>query len=545
LAETSTRSAVATAGSVITDELLRLLVLTVKDYAIFLLDPDGFVASWNEGAQRIKGYTEPEIVGKHFSVFYRPETVASGWPAHELKRAAEDGRFEDEGWRIRKDGTEFWADVVITALRDQTGVLRGFAKVTRDLTERKRAEETLRTSEERYRLLVDGVRDYAIFMLDPEGRVMTWNYGAERLKGYKADEIIGQHFSRFYPPDAASSDWPQRELAIARQEGRFEDEGWRVRKDGTQFWANVVLTALYSDRGELRGFSKVTRDITERKKYEERVNHLNAELTARVEELAETNRELTVKGQDNEMFVYSVSHDVRGPLVNLQGFSQELERACEELRGLIDTGAVAGEGAASARRIVTEDMPESLGFMQKAVAHLSAIVDSLLRLSRLGRVVYQPQAIDVGAIVQRTVGALQKTIGDQHAEIVVKDMPPVTADAAAVEQVFTNLIGNALRYHDPQRRLRIEIGGYTTSNGKRNVYYVKDNGLGIPQSAVPKLFMAFRRFHPESGPGEGMGLATVRRIAERLQGSIRVESESGAGSTFYLDLPAGDRHETT
>jgi PAS domain S-box-containing protein len=536
--DTSTRTAHAPIAP-IEDELFRLMVHSVKDYAIFLLDPTGHVASWNEGAQRIKGYREEEIVGQHFSVFYLPHVVEAGWPEHELKVAVQEGRFEDEGWRVRKDGTTFWADVVITALHDKTGVLRGFAKVTRDLTERRRAEETLRQSEERYRLLVESVSDYAIFMLDANGRVVTWNAGAQRLNGYTCEEILGSHLSRFYPPEQVEAGGPEREIETARTVGRFEDEGWRVRKDGTRFWANVILTPIHNAAGELQGFSKVTRDITERKRYEERVQQLNDELRTRVAELFETNRALSAQSQENETFVYSVSHDVRGPLVNLQGFSQELDLSCKELKQLLD-GVVPAERADRVDRILSDEMPEALGFMQKAVAHLSCIVDSLLRLSRVGRVVYEEERVDVSAIVERIVAASQGTIAAARAEIALGDMPPVKGDAAALEQVFTNLIANALRYRDVDRPLTIRIGGEPGRKSGAVVYHVSDNGLGIPQSAIPKLFMAFRRFHPESGPGEGMGLAMVRRIMERLHGTIRVESQPGAGSTFYLELPAGD-----
>ena len=204
-------------------ELHRLLVESVQDYAIFALDPDGYILSWNAGAERFKGYTADEIVGKHFSIFYPPNKVAERFPQYELKEAARVGRFEDEGWRIRKDGTRFWANVVITALRDESEQLLGFAKVTRDLTERRKAEEVLRLSEERFRLLVTGVKDYAIFMLDPRGRVATWNEGAERIKGYAAEEIIGQHFSRFYPPAKVAERYPEYELEVAERVGRFED----------------------------------------------------------------------------------------------------------------------------------------------------------------------------------------------------------------------------------------------------------------------------------------------------------------------------------
>lgn len=260
------------------EQHFRLLVQDVQDYAIFMLDPQGRVATWNEGGLRIKGYRAEEIIGQHFSRFYPSEKLKTGWPAHELEYALRNGRFEDEGWRLRKDGSRFWANVVITPIYDAHGKHRGFSKVTRDLTERRRMEETIRQSDERFRLMVEGVKDYAIFMLDPEGHVATWNAGAEQLKGYRADQIIGQHFSQFYPPEAIKAGWPAHELECATRDGRFEDEGWRVRKDGSQFWANVVITALHDSNGQLRGFSKITRDLTERKKAMEQLRGLAAQM---------------------------------------------------------------------------------------------------------------------------------------------------------------------------------------------------------------------------------------------------------------------------
>jgi PAS domain S-box-containing protein len=250
------------------DAQFRVFVDSVRDYALIMLDPSGYIVSWNSGAAAIKGYTSDEIVGRHFTRFYPQEALDRGLPQRELVVARETGRFEDEGWRIRKDGSRFWANVVITALRDSTGELIGFAKVTRDLTERRKAEESMRTSEARFRALIQGVRDYAIFMLDPEGRVATWNEGAEHIKGYTAEEIIGSHFSKFYPNDALERGMPQHELTTAMTEGRFEDEGWRLRKDGSHFWANVVLTAIRDANGQLVGFSKITRDLTERRRHE-------------------------------------------------------------------------------------------------------------------------------------------------------------------------------------------------------------------------------------------------------------------------------------
>ncbi len=247
------------------NELYRLLVSSVRDYAIFALDANGYILTWNPGAERFKGYTAEEAIGRHFSMFYPKERVEEGFPDRELREAARHGRFEDEGWRIRKDGSRFWANVVITALRDSRGKLVGFAKVTRDLSERREAEETLRESEERFRLLVQGVRDYAIFLLDPAGHITTWNEGAERIEGYRAEEIIGRHFSTFYPQDDIDAGKPPRELEIASLTGKYEEEGWRVRKDGSLFWSSVLITALRKPDGTLAGFAKVTRDLTERR----------------------------------------------------------------------------------------------------------------------------------------------------------------------------------------------------------------------------------------------------------------------------------------
>jgi PAS domain S-box-containing protein len=266
----ATKPAVALSGSTL-DSLFRTFVETVSDYAIFVLDPEGRVVSWNRGAERLKGYRAAEILGEHFSRFYPPEALEKNRPGELLATATEVGRVEDEGWRVRKDGTRFWANVVITALRDPSGELVGYVKITRDLTDRRRSEERARYAEERFRALIEGVTDYAIFMLDPQGIVTSWNTGAERIKGYSADEIIGRHFSLFYPKEALDRDWPAQELREAERQGRFEDEGWRIRKDGTRFWANVVITAMRNADGSLRGFSKITRDLTERREHEERL----------------------------------------------------------------------------------------------------------------------------------------------------------------------------------------------------------------------------------------------------------------------------------
>ena len=258
-------------GTALSPADYQLLVESIVDYAIFMLETEGHVATWNPGAERIVGYDPAEIIGQHCSRFYRPEDIAAGKPEHDLELARANGRVEDEGYRVRKDGSLFWASVVVTALRDEGGELRGFAKVIRDLSARREAEQALRQSEQRFHHLIDSVIDYAIFSLDAGGHVATWNAGARRLKGYEVDEIVGQHFSVFYTPEDRAVGKPERVLSGARRDGRFEDEGWRVRKDGTRFWANVIVTPLRDERGEVVGFAKVTRDLTERRAVEQKL----------------------------------------------------------------------------------------------------------------------------------------------------------------------------------------------------------------------------------------------------------------------------------
>jgi PAS domain S-box-containing protein len=303
-------------------ELHRRLVESAEDYAIFMLDTSGVIRSWNRGAQRLKGYTAAEAIGRHFSMFYPQEAIDRGWPEEELRRAAADGRIEDEGWRLRKDGSRFWANVLISAMRDASGALIGYSKVTRDLTERREHEQRLLESERSLRLLVEGVQDYAIFRLDPEGVIASWNAGAQRLKGYAPEEILGRHFSVFYTPEAIASGWPQEELRRAVRDGRFEDEGWRVRRDGTLFWANVVITAI-QDQGRLIGFSKITRDLTERRLHEEALRE------------SEENLRVLVEGVHDHAFF----------LVGDDGRIRSWNAGCERLVGLSARDAVGAEMA--------------------------------------------------------------------------------------------------------------------------------------------------------------------------------------------------------
>lgn len=392
-------------------EQLRLIVQGTTDYAIFMLDPLGRIVTWNAGAERIKQYKAEEIIGQHFSRFYPQDVIDRGWPEYELQVATSEGRFEDEGWRLRKDGSRFWANVVITALRDEWGQLVGFSKVTRDLTERKAAEESLRRSEERFRHMVEGVKDYAIFMLDPSGHVASWNQGAERIKGYAADEIIGRHFSTFYPQEALDRGWPEHELKVAVAEGRFEDEGWRVRKDGSPFWANVVITAIKDDENRLLGFTKVTRDLTARREAEENARRLAEETAAREVAYGERERlRITLTSIGDAV----ISTDAEGRV-------DFLNPVAEELVGW-NSGEAAGEPLQHVFQIVNEDSRQPVD-------------NPALRALREGRVV---------GLANHTV--LISKNGSER---------PIDDSAAPIRDAAGNLIGSVLVFRDiSERRLK-------------------------------------------------------------------------------------------
>ena len=538
------RPPAALAPNLVDSDAFRLLVDSTLDYGIFMLDPNGLVTTWNAGARRIKGYSADEIIGRHFSIFYPPEANERNWPAKELEMAAAEGRFEDEGWRVRKDGSRFWANVVITALRDKSGRLVGFGKVSRDLSDRRRADKHLRESEERFRLIVESTIDYAIFMLDPDGYIVSWNAGAQRIKGYAADEIIGKHFSSFYTSEANETGWPAFELKEAARVGRFEDEGWRVRKDGTQFWANVVITALRGADGTLRGYAKVTRDLTQRKAHEERISRLTQELQQRVADLDLANRELAQRNAENESFVYSVSHDLRAPLVNLQGFSQELALSGQSLAALLANPGIPDAVRIQGRELLDGEMQESISFIRNSVRHLGSIIDGLLRLSRVGRIEYESVRVDVGGVVRDMLASMHSTIEKAGAQIEVSPLPPARGDRNAIGQVFANIIGNALKNFDDARPGRIEI---SASSSTPPVFAIRDNGVGIPAEYQSKIFQVFQHVHRTRNPGEGMGLAIVRRIVEKHGGRIWFESAADVGTTFYFTLepdgPARGRQE--
>jgi PAS domain S-box-containing protein len=491
--------------------LYQLLVESVVDYAIFALNPDGFIISWNPGARHFKGYTANEIIGKHFSVFYPEEDKAAGKPAEELRIAARDGKVEDEGWRIRKDGTQFWANVVITALRDPKGNLVGFAKVTRDLTERRRAEETLRLSEERFRLLVHSVKDYGIFMLDPDGRVASWNEGARRIKGYEPDEILGRHFSIFYPPESLATGLPEHELKTATAVGRFEDEGWRIRKDGSRFWANVVITALFNEKNVLIGFAKVTRDLTERR-------------AAQLRELEDARRVAAAEASNRAKsgFLAAMSHELRTPLNAIAGYAQ-----------------LIGEGVGGA---VNEQQREWIARIRLSQQHLLSIVNDLLNYTRIeaGHVSYQSADVPMHTIVDDVLAMVGPQAARKHQQLShgpCNESTTARADQLKVEQIILNLVSNAVKFTPEEGRIVVRCAASPSGV----TIEVADSGPGVPldmREAIFEPFVQLGRTLTSAHEGTGLGLSISRDLARAMGGDVTVSGAEGEGAVFTLSLPS-------
>ena len=502
------------------EERFRLLVDSVRDYAIFMLDPKGHVLTWNAGAERFKGYCASEIIGSHFSRFYPPEALAKGVPDEELRIASESGSFEDENWRVRKDGSMFWANVVITAMRGDDGALVGFAKVTRDLTQRRHHEEALRQSEEKFRLLVEGVSDYAIFMLDVNGKVASWNVGAQRIKGYAAEEIIGQHFSLFYPKDVVDSGWPEHELREATLTGRFVDTGWRVRKDGSEFWANVTITAMRDEAGRLLGYAKLTRDLTERKRVEaievaiqEREEILDAERNARIS----AQRATRLKDE----FLATLSHELRTPLSAILGWTQVL------LKGHTSSA---------------EDQRRAIEVIDRNARAQVQLIDDLLDLSRImtGKLRLDVQQVAIADVVQAAIDSAGPAAAARDIRLVHVLDPAraiVSGDAGRLQQVVWNLLTNAIKFTPRGGRVQVLLQRVNS----HVELSVSDTGIGIPASFLPQVFDRFSQQDSSSTRthgGLGLGLAICRQLVELHGGSIRAASPGeGQGSTFYVELP--------
>ena len=531
------------------DSIYRHLVDSVGDYAIFALDGNGRVVTWSPGARRIKGYTAEEILGRHFSTFYPPEAVEGELLSRKLEIAARDGRVVDEGWRVRKDGSRFWANVVISAMRNGEGRATGFAKVTREVDHARVMNDALRDSERRFSLLVQSVTDYAILLLDPQGRVTSWNEGAERIKGYTAGEIIGHSFRRFYPPEAIAAGLPEQELESAARDGRFEDEDWRVRKDGSRFWANVIVTPLRNDRGDLIGYAKVTRDLTARRDAEEQARKLaaeeaqRAEATRRSEELATLNARLKASNEELrfslkaaedsrnaaeeaasamaeayrqlDQFAYVASHDLKAPLRGIANLAQWIQDDATE--------KLSGESA------------EHLRLLQGRVQRMEALIDGILAYSRAGRAGAAAERVDTGALVREVIDLVAPP--ENVAISVPEDLPTLETELLPLQQVFMNLLVNAVKYSSAERpdpAIRLDW-----RNTKEAVEFcVSDNGPGIAPEFHERVWGIFQVLTSRDKiEGTGVGLAVVKKIVESRGGKVSLESVPGEGAAFRFTWP--------
>jgi len=502
------REGILQSGLFESERRFRLLVEGVVDYAIYMLDPHGIITNWNAGAKRIKGYEAEEVVGRHFEMFYPPEDRKAGKPALALETAREKGRFEAEGWRLRKDGNRFLASVVIDALYEE-GELIGFAKITRDVTERAEVADALRESERHFRLLVNGVTDYALYMLDPSGIVTNWNAGGQRIKGYSPEEIIGQHFSRFYSEADQAAGRPARALRLALENGRYEEEGWRVRKDGTFFWASVVIDPIRDDDNKLLGFAKITRDISERREAQQNMEKVQRQLAE--------SQKLDALGQ----LTGGVAHDFNNLLMIIAG-------------GLHTLKKIAGDDAKGLRAVQAIETASQRG---------AALTRQLLSFARRQNV--NPQTVDLMDRIYSIRDVLDTGLGSSVELLLEVDegVWPVTVDPAEFETALVNLVINARDAMPKGGSVKVRANNAHIDDGIRKGDYVaiavRDTGVGIPPDLIAKVFDPFFTTKPV-GKGTGLGLSQVHGFAHQAGGTVAVTSELGQGTTFTIHLPRSE-----
>ncbi len=485
----------------------RLLIEGVVDYAIFMLTPDGIVSSWNAGAERIKGYSAAEIIGQHFSRFYSPEDRTAGMPERSLETARREGKFEAEGWRVRKDGSKFFASVVIDALYEH-GELFGFAKITRDITERQKTQTALTESENQFRLLVSGVVDYALYMLGPTGLVTSWNIGAQRIKGYTPEEIIGQHFSRFYTPADQAAGRPAHALQAATDHGRYEEEAWHVRKDGTFFWASVVIDRITASDGRLIGFAKITRDITERRDAQRNLERVQRQLAE--------SQKFDALGQ----LTGGIAHDFNNLLMIISGHLHSLKK-------------ITGDNVKAARAVEAIEAASQRG---------AALTNQLLTFARRQRV--NPQAVDLAERIHSVRNVLDTGLGSNvhlHVEI-DPDIWPVSVDVTEFETALINLLINARDAMPNGGTVKVRARNIRLNEDDRKgdhvAVSVEDSGVGIPPDVIAKVFDPFFTTKP-AGKGTGLGLSQVHGFVHQAGGTVMLHSELGQGTRFTIVLPRG------
>ena len=518
------------------EERYHRMIAEVEDYAIILLSKDGIIQNWNKGAEKIKGYSEAEIIGKSFKVFYSPDDQASGLPDELLATALTKGKANHEGWRIRKDGSRFWGSVSITALHDSNGGIIGFSKVTRDLTERRNQElkiqqinedlklknELLRRSEERYQRMVAEVEDYVIILLDENGRIENWNRGAQKIKGYSAEEIVGKHFSVFYIEEDRKKGIPGGLLTKAATEGKALHEGWRIRKDGSRFWGSVVITALHNDDGTVIGFTKVTRDLTEKKLTEE-------QLLASSVALQQKNRELERINEELSSFAYISSHDLQEPLRKIQTFCDRIREM--EYEKLSDKGK------------------DYFIRMQAGASRMQNLIRDILAYSRMTTAEKILEMTDLNDLLAHAKTELEVLISEKRAAIVNDRMPIMKVIPFQIQQLLNNLLNNALKFSRPGVPPHVVIKCERIAGSKvrhlyplASLYYYHitfaDNGIGFEPEYSKKIFEVFQRLHARTEyGGTGIGLAICKKIVENHNGFIFAESQINEGATFHVYLP--------
>lgn len=495
------------------DDWSKRWVSAIEDYAIIGLTPAGIIRTWNCGAEHIHGFKADEVIGRSFSMFHTQEDRQKGCAATALEAARKNGRSESEGWRVRKDGSRFWANVVITVLTDEHGGVLGFGKIVRDMTDKKRAYEAVVESEQRFRMLVDGVTDYAIFMLSPEGIVTNWNAGARRINGYRAEEIIGSHVSRFYAPEDAAAGLPQHGLSVAETEGRFEAEGWRIRKDGGRFWAHVVIDAIRDEKGALAGFAKITRDITER---------MEAGRT-----LEETRKALF---QAQKM-------EAVGKLTG--GVAHDFNNVLQVLRGNLELIA--------SRHLKDTWTCDRIDRAIEAVERGSKLASQLLAFGR--RQPLRPVACNLSAVLRGMDDLLRRALGETISieTVVAGGLWNTLVDVHQLENVILNLAINARDAMPQGGKLTMELSNAMLDDeyaaivpevaaGQYVLLATTDTGVGMSQEVAERAFDPFFTTKPE-GKGSGLGLSMAYGFVKQSGGHIKIYSEPGHGTTIKIYLP--------
>jgi PAS domain S-box-containing protein len=498
----------------------------IEDYAIILLNTEGNIINWSKGAEKLKQYKDYEVIGQNFQVFFLAEDRDNELPQRLLDLAASQGRAVDEGWRVRKDQTRFWGNSTLTALHGDQGEIIGFSHITRHVTDQNGAEDELRTStrelqvknealkksEERYHRMIAEVEDYAIILLSPEGNIENWNAGAEKIKGYTANEIIGRNFSLFYTPEDSQKGLPQTLLAEAQSKGKAIHEGWRVRKDGSRFWGSIVITAVHATDGSIIGFSKVTRDLSERKEAEETMHQYLLELESKNVEL--------------EQFAYVASHDLQEPLRKIKTFSDLIDKDKKN----------------------EANISKYLAKINASASRMTLLIRSVLNYSRITRSEEEKVETDLTTILEDIISDFELLLAEKNGRIEYEPLPSIMAVPLQMNQLFSNIIGNALKYNYNPPFIKVTSTVVSSDevinrplilpDGDYLQLKFSDNGIGFEQHYENLIFSMFQRLHSkEEFSGTGIGLALCKRIMDIHFGHITVRSQPNVGSDFYVYFP--------